>query len=119
MRVNGTSGGTVANDSFNSSFENANERSWQLRYDYNLAGWGIPGLTFMTRYISGEEAEVAGVTDGKEWVRESELAYVVQSGPLKSLNVKWRNASIRKSWASNGTDFDENRLIVNYPLNLL
>ncbi|MNG07197.1 Porin-like protein NicP precursor [compost metagenome] len=52
-------------------------------------------------------------------MRESELAYVVQSGPLKSLNVKWRNASIRKSWASNGTDFDENRLIVNYPLNLL
>ncbi|THG80574.1 OprD family porin [Pseudomonas sp. A-1] len=119
MRVNGTSGGTVANDSFNSSFENANERSWQLRYDYNLAGWGIPGLTFMTRYISGEDAEVAGVSDGKEWVRETELAYVVQSGPLKSLNLKWRNASIRKSWASNGTDFDENRLIVNYPLNLL
>ena len=42
MRVNGTSGGTLANDSFNSSYDNANERSWQLRHDYNFAGMGIP-----------------------------------------------------------------------------
>ncbi|MBV2131646.1 OprD family porin [Pseudomonas sp. MAP12] len=119
MRVNGTSGGTLANDSFNSSFDNAEERSWQLRYDYNLIGWGVPGLTFSTRYISGDNVHVGSVDDGKEWVRESELAYVVQSGPLKSLNVKWRNSNIRKSWADNGTDFDENRLIVNYPLNIL
>lgn len=119
LRVNGTSGGTLANDSYNSSFDNAEERSWQLRYDYNLVGWGVPGLTFTTRYISGDNVHNAVTDDGKEWVRETELAYVVQSGPLKNLNVKWRNSNIRKSWANNGTDFDENRLIVNYPLNLL
>ncbi len=36
MRVNGTSGGSVANDSFNSAYDAADERSWQVRHDYNL-----------------------------------------------------------------------------------
>lgn len=117
MRVNGTSGGTLANDSFNSSYDNANERSWQLRHDYNFAGMGIPGLTIMNRYISGDRIEAGGVDDGKEWGRESELAYTVQSGPFKSLNIKWRNSSIRRDFSTN--EFDENRLIFNYPLSVL
>lgn len=117
MRVNGTSGGTLANDSFNSSYDNANERSWQLRHDFNFAGVGIPGLTLMNRYISGDKIEAGGVDDGKEWGRESELAYTVQSGVLKNLNVKWRNSSIRRDFSSN--EFDENRLIFNYPISIL
>ena len=117
LRVNGTSGGSLANDSFNSSYDNAKERSWQLRYDYNFAGLGVPGLTLMNRYISGDNVHVGAVTDGKEWGRESELVYVVQSGPLKSLSMKWRNASIRRDFST--TEFDENRLIFNYPLSIL
>ena len=110
-------GGTLANDSFNSAYDNANERSWQLRHDYNFAGMGVPGLTIMNRYISGDQIEAGGVDDGKEWGRESELAYTVQSGLFKSLNIKWRNSSIRRDYSS--TEFDENRLIFNYPLSLL
>ncbi|WP_271407607.1 OprD family porin [Pseudomonas sp. Q1-7] len=117
MRVNGTSGGTLANDSYNSSFDNAKEESWQLRHDYNFAALGVPGLTLMNRYISGEDAHIGTVTDGKEWVRETELAYVVQSGVFKALSVKWRNASVRRDFSNN--EFDENRLIINYPLSIL
>jgi len=117
MRVNGTSGGSLANDSFNASFDNAGERSWQLRHDYNFAALGIPGLTLMNRYISGDNVHVGATDDGKEWGRESELAYVIQSGPLKNLSMKWRNASIRRDFSTN--EFDENRLIFNYPLSLL
>ena len=54
MRVNGTSGGTLANDSYNASYDNAKERSWQVRHDYNFAALGVPGLTLMNRYISGD-----------------------------------------------------------------
>ncbi len=36
MRVNGTSGGTLANDSYNASYDNPGERSWQLRYDFDF-----------------------------------------------------------------------------------
>ncbi|WP_256665952.1 OprD family porin [Pseudomonas sp. 8Z] len=117
MRVNGTSGGTLANDSYNASYDNAGERSWQLRYDYNFAGLGIPGLTLMNRYISGDNVHTSSTNDGKEWGRETELAYVVQSGPLKSLSMKWRNNTIRRDFSSN--EFDENRLIFNYPLSIL
>ena len=117
MRVNGTSGGTLANDSYNSSFDNAKERSWQVRHDFNFATVGVPGLTLMNRYIKGDNVTVGNVDDGKEWARETELAYVVQSGSFKDLSVKWRNSTMRRDFSTNA--FDENRLIVSYPLNLL
>ena len=117
MRVNGTSGGTLANDSYNSSYDNAKEKSWQVRHDYNFVAIGIPGLTLMNRYISGSNVHAGTITDGKEWGRESELGYTVQSGALKDLNVKWRNSSMRRDYSNN--EFDENRLIVSYPISLL
>ncbi|WP_395598927.1 OprD family porin [Pseudomonas sp. A1437] len=117
MRVNGTSGGTLANDSYNASYDNAKERSWQVRHDYNFVALGVPGLTMMNRYISGDNVHTATTSDGKEWGRESELAYTVQSGPLKNLNLKWRNATIRRDFSTN--EFDENRLFISYPISLL
>ncbi|MDT4860611.1 Porin-like protein NicP [compost metagenome] len=117
MRVNGTSGGSLGNDSFNASFDNAQERSWQVRHDYNFAALGIPGLTLMNRYISGDNVQVGATDDGKEWIRDTELAYVIQSGALKNLSMKWRNSSVRRDFSSN--QFDENRLIINYPLSIL
>ncbi|KOY02909.1 OprD family porin [Pseudomonas nunensis] len=117
MRVNGTSGGTLANDSYNSSYDNAKERSWQLRHDYNFVALGIPGLTLMNRYISGDNVHTGTITNGKEWGRESELGYTVQSGTLKDLNFKWRNSTMRRDFSNN--EFDENRLIVSYPISLL
>ena len=95
-------------------FANADERSWQARYDYNFAGIGVPGLTFMTRYIRGDDARIASSDDrGGEWERDIELKYVVQSGPLKDLYVRLRNASFRSDFAR---DADENRVIVGYTL---
>ena len=117
MRVNGTSGGTLANDSYNSSYDNAKERSWQLRHDLDFAIFGVPGLTMMNRYISGDNVHTGTVTAGKEWGRESELAYTVQSGTFKSLNVRWRNSSMRRDYSTN--EFDENRLFISYPISLM
>ncbi|MBI6566222.1 OprD family porin [Pseudomonas synxantha] len=98
-------------------FGNEDERSWQARYDFDFAGRGIPGLTFMTRYISGDGIELgSGKPDGKEWERDTDLGYVIQSGPLKNVGIKWRNATARSS--NFGSDIDENRLIVTYTLQL-
>lgn len=95
-------------------FANADQRSWQARYDYNFAAFGLPGLSFMTRYITSDDARVAGSNErGGEWERDIELKYVVQSGPLKDLYVRLRNASFRSDFAR---DADENRLIVGYSL---
>lgn len=93
-------------------FAEPGERSWQLRYDYNFTALGIPGLTFMTRYLRGDQADAATITgEGHEWERNTELQYVVQSGALKNVSVRWRNASYRSSFARGA---DENRLIVSY-----
>ncbi|MGG2397698.1 OprD family porin [Pseudomonas sp. SH1-B] len=95
-------------------FANADERSWQARYDYNFASVGVPGLTFMTRYIRGDDARIAGSDErGGEWERDIEFKYVVQNGPLKDLYVRVRNASFRSDFAR---DADENRVIVGYTL---
>lgn len=96
-------------------FAGADERSWQARYDYNFAALGVPGLTFMTRYISGDNVSRATGGEGKEWERNTELKYVVQSGPLKNVAVRLRNATFRSNFAR---DADEVRLLVSYSLAL-
>jgi hypothetical protein len=117
MRVNGTSGGSVANDSYNGSYDNAGEKSWQLRHDYNFVALGVPGLTLMNRYINGDNVHSGAISDGKEWGRDSELIYTVQSGTLKNLNLRLRNSTIRHDY--NNNEYDEYRFIVSYPLSLL
>ena len=100
-----------------SDFANKDEQSWQARYDFNFASIGIPGLTFMTRYLTGDNVDRgAAASEGKEWERNSELMYVFQEGALKNLGVRWRNATVRSNFAN---DIDENRLIVSYTLPLL
>ncbi len=97
-------------------FGNEDERSWQVRYDYDFAAMGIPGLTLMTRYVSGDNVDRgAGASEGKTWERNTEIAYVIQSGPLKNLGLKLRNATTRSNFQS---DMDENRVIVSYSLPL-
>jgi hypothetical protein len=71
----------------------------------------------MNRYISGDNVHTATVSDGKEWGRETELAYTVQSGAFKSLNMRWRNSTMRRDYST--SEFDENRVIVSYPLSIL
>jgi len=96
-------------------FAGADEHSWQARYDYNFAALGIPGLTFMTRYISGDNVSRADGGEGKEWERNTEFKYVVQSGPLKDVAVRLRNATFRSNFAR---DADEVRLLVSYSVAL-
>ncbi|WP_455921224.1 OprD family porin [Pseudomonas putida] len=95
-------------------FAEPGERSWQLRYDYDFTAVGLPGLTFMTRYISGDHADAkTSTTEGREWERNTDIGYVIQSGTFKNIGFKWRNASYRSSFARG---IDENRLIISYTL---
>lgn len=113
--VNGADGYLVNLVQIN-DFGNEDERSWQARYDFDFAALGVPGLTFMTRYLSGDGVDVNGRPEaGKEWERDIDIAYVVQDGRLKNLGLKWRNATVRSNF---GPDIDENRLIVTYTVPL-
>ena len=96
-------------------FGNEDEKSWQVRYDYDFAAAGIPGLSLMTRYVSGDNVNLAGGAEGEEWERDTDIAYVVQSGPLKNLGMKVRNATVRSNF---GSDINETRVILSYTLAL-
>lgn len=119
IKVDGASGGLLVNDGFTSAFDGVNERSWAIRHDYNFAALGVPGLSLMNRYTKGDNVRVSATNkDGEEWARETELAYTVQDGTFKNLNIRWRNSDVRRDTGV-GVDAQENRLIINYPLSIL
>lgn len=96
-------------------FAAAQERSWQLRYDYDFKALGVPGLSFFTRYINGDHIKVPGSLDeGKEWERDTELKYQVQSGTFKDVSVRLRNSTFRSNYEKYARDMDETRVIVSY-----
>jgi hypothetical protein len=91
-------------------FDRAQERSMQARYDIDFAGLGVPGLTALARYVHGDNFEINGQS-GKEWERNLDVSYVVQSGTFKGLGMRLRNVEIQGDATGRR---DENRVIVSY-----
>ncbi len=125
----------LANSSQFADFNAPGEQSYKLQYDLDASSFGVPGLSFMTRYVRGSDADgshadangaygfYSDLTDGKEWERDVQVAYVVQAGPAKDLSVTLRQATYRGNDAMNatnsGADNDEIRIITSYPLDIL
>ncbi|WCE10974.1 OprD family porin [Pseudomonas sp. JBR1] len=127
--VAGTNGGGdgifLANSIQYSDFNAPGEKSWQARYDLNMATLGVPGLSFMTRYVRGTGIEdstngfYGAYEDGaKERETNVEAKYVLQNGPAKDLSFR-----VRQTWhrgdATTGGNVNEFRLITEYPLSIL
>ena len=119
--VDGNSTIFVSNSIQISDFVGREEKSWQARYDLNMATYGVPGLSFMTRYVKGDNINVANAGEGKEYEWNLESKYVVQEGPAKDLSFRVRYANYRSNAAYSGysPDLYDTRLIVEYPLNIL
>ncbi|GAC1031668.1 OprD family porin [Pseudomonas sp. No.21] len=112
-------------------FNSPKERSWMVRYDLNMEAYGVPGLSFMARYGKGTDADYSNandvymrrddagnpLTDQKRWERDIEAKYVVQTGSLKDMSFRIRQANTRATQYE--SDLDEFRLIVEYPLSVL
>ncbi|SEI46167.1 OprD family porin [Pseudomonas sp. NFACC07-1] len=94
-------------------FIEEDEKTWMLGYGYDFARLGVPGLTFSTRYLSGNDGK--SDTTVKEWERDAEIAYVVQQGTFKGLGVKLRNYVYRSDF-SRGRD--SNRIYFSYDIAL-
>ena len=85
----------------------------------------------MTRYAQGRDANYSGanevyvrrdeagtpLTNQKRWERNVEATYVLQSGGMKGLTFRLRQATTRATEFE--SDLDEVRLIVEYPLEVL
>lgn len=120
----------LANISTIHDFNAPHERSWGLRYDLELAGYGIPGLSFMARYITGRGGDGSdlpvsssyakvGFKDGeRHWERDLELRYVVQSGKARDLTFRLVVATTRANSAEPRGDMDEVRVITQFPFKI-
>ncbi|MQA54935.1 OprD family porin [Pseudomonas piscis] len=99
-----------------SNFSQTGERVWHARYDFDFSALGIQGLTFSARWAKGDQAEIKGFAgEGREWERDVDLGYVFQSGTLKGLSLRLRNALSKANYFR---DMNENRLIVGYTVAL-
>ncbi|POA28365.1 outer membrane porin, OprD family [Pseudomonas sp. GW460-R15] len=117
-----------------SDFNGPNERSWKLKYAYDFAGVGVPGLTSAVSYSRGTldltkvDPNSRGYAsfyneagkNAKHWERDVDLKYVVQGGTAKDLAVRLQWATNRggNGYGALDTDTDEYRVIVDYPLNV-
>ena len=120
----------LANSIQYSDFNGPNEKSAQIRYDLKMAEYGVPGLSFMTRYVKGWDIDgtntptnsaYAGMygADGKHNETNFEAKYVVQNGPAKDLSFRIRQAWHFANSDQGEGDIKEFRLIVDYPLSIL
>ncbi|WP_433769234.1 OprD family porin [Pseudomonas putida] len=119
--VDGNSTIFVSNSIQISDFVGREEKSWQARYDINMATYGVPGLSFMTRYVMGDNIKTNGLGEGKENEWNLESKYVIQEGPAKDLSFRARFANYRSNGAYSGysSDLYDTRLIIEYPLSIL
>ncbi|MGR6738387.1 OprD family porin [Pseudomonas chlororaphis] len=129
----------LANSIKYADFNGPGERSWQARYDLDLGALGIPGLSFMARYVSGRgidgsHAPQGGAYNpfdsasgtyspqqgrgGRHWERDLDLHYIVQSGPAKDLSLQLSHVSHRANTAQAGDDIDRLYIVIQYPLKL-
>ncbi|MFL6610242.1 MAG: OprD family porin [Pseudomonas sp.] len=120
----------LANSIQYSDFNAPGEKSAQIRYDIKMAEYGVPGLSFMTRYVKGWDIDgtntptgsaYAGLygEDGKHNETNFEAKYVVQSGPAKDLSFRVRQAWHYANADEGEGDIKEFRLIVDYPISVL
>ncbi|NBB09497.1 OprD family porin [Pseudomonas sp. SLFW] len=120
----------LANSVQYSDFNGPGEKSWQARYDLNMASYGVPGLSFMARYITGDDIDGSHMPsnstyvnygygeDGKHHEINVEAKYVVQAGPAKNLSLRLREAIHRANADQAEGDVNELRLIADYPINV-
>ncbi|ATE79336.1 MULTISPECIES: OprD family porin [Pseudomonas] len=125
----------LANSIQYSDFNAPGEKSAQIRYDLKMAEYGVPGLSFMTRYVKGWDIDGTGLAansqyrtrtgdplygeDGKHNETNFEAKYVVQSGPAKDLSFRIRQAWHYANADEGEGDIKEFRLIVDYPISVL
>ena len=107
-------------NSYWSDFNGEDERSWQAAYGLDLGGRGLPGLSWTTAYVNGDNIKTSATSNGKEHEWFNQVQYQVQDGPAKDLKFKVRYSVLRVS--NNASDYNssgnEIRVFVDYPFNV-
>lgn len=113
--LGGGEGGVLSEGAMSADFVNPKENTLVLRYDYDFAGIGVPGLRGMLRYMRGTNIELPalGGSDLKESSKDVEMSYVIQSGPARGLALRLRHAIYRNDLSAAATFRSDNETRVN------
>jgi imipenem/basic amino acid-specific outer membrane pore len=119
----------LANSIQVSDFNSPGERSFKLQYDLAMATYGVPGLSFMARYVYGDNIHASNnafyqavgfdQNGGTHNETNVEAKYVIQEGPVKNLSFRTRLAWHNASGGQADGDTNNFRLIVDYPITIL
>lgn len=128
-----STGNYMANSLY-SDYNGPNERSWQLRYDFDASAYGVPGLSLGGWHAKGwaiDGSHYQGDRNGRHagynvrglrGARHEEnglvLGYVLQGGPWRDTNVRTIVYNHRAHGGQIDGSYDEVRLVVNMPLRL-
>lgn len=128
-----STGNYMANSLY-SDYNGPNEKSWQLRYDLDLAAYGLPGLTATLWHAKGWNIDgthydgdrngrntgynVRGLDGAKHDENGLMVAYTVQSGRLKNAVLRTIVYNHRASGGQIDGSYDEFRLVGNVPINI-
>jgi hypothetical protein len=126
-----STGNYMANSLY-SDYNGPNEKSWQLRYDLDLASLGVPGLTTSLWHAKGWDINgthysgdrngrntgynVRGLDNAKHDENGLMVAYVVQSGALKNAVFRTIVYNHRATGGQIDGSYDEVRLVANLPM---
>ncbi|WP_371924360.1 MULTISPECIES: OprD family outer membrane porin [unclassified Pseudomonas] len=126
-----STGNYMANSLY-SDYNGPNEKSWQLRYDLDLASLGVPGLTTSLWHAKGWDIDgthysgdrngrntgynVRGLDNAKHDENGLMVAYVVQSGALKNAVIRTIVYNHRATGGQIDGSYDEVRLVANLPM---
>ena len=118
----------LANSLF-SDYNGPNEKSFQVGYALDMAGFGVPGLRLNVYTARGWGIDGTGYKgngydvrnlDGehhREWSLGA--SYVVQSGPLEATNIRAFYTAHRASREQIDGNLDESRIVTSVPFNIL
>ena len=113
-----------------SDFNGANEASWQVKYDIDLATLLTPGLSAGVAYTRGSGVDYSRLTSvyrnylgysgsqGRHWERDMLLRYTVQQGAAKGLALQLRYGVHRVNRAQGEANIDQIRLLAEMPVQL-
>lgn len=117
----GDGGNTIwLSNSYWSDFNAEDERSWQIAYGLDFSGLGLPGLTWNTAWVRGDNIKTSTSTNGHEREFFNQLQYEVQDGKAKGLKLRLRYSILHVS--NEASEYmvggDEVRVYVEYPFNV-
>lgn len=130
----GSDSNYMGNSAQFSDYNGPNETSWKAEYNFNFAGYGLPGLTAGARYVWGYNVDGTHLatdsvyrtsdgaplygSDGRHHEVDLDLRYVVQSGVAKNLSLRARGVVHSANQDQGEGDLKQIRLIADYPISI-